>query len=251
MLVLTAIDASAAPELVEYGAVHKRLRGFMYSQPAQMRVPAVLYLHGSEFAPGTRAGQAAYFGHRGYALFVPHRSGHGRSKHAGPHINAIWRRGDVAAVMAVLESHLSEMQQALSWLREQPEIDPHRIAVAGCSIGGVLSLMLAAEEPGLQAAVNFSGGAMIWDQIPRLRERMREAARKAAVPTLFIQAENDFSTAPSRVLFDIRQRQGLPGALSIFPPNGKTPQQGHNFCVGGESPPWGDVVGDFLQVHLR
>jgi carboxymethylenebutenolidase len=76
------------------------------------------------------------------------------------------------------------------------------------------------------------------------------AARNAKVPVFFIQAENDYDTAPSRVLFEQMQKAGKPARLRIFPPNGTTAEQGHAFCRGGADPAWGEDVLAFLHETM-
>ena len=34
--------------------------------------------------------------------------------------------------------------------------------------------------------------------------------------------------------------------VHIYPPSGTTPREGHGFCLGGQHPPWGDEVLEFL-----
>jgi dipeptidyl aminopeptidase/acylaminoacyl peptidase len=80
---------------------------------------------------------------------------------------------------------------------------------------------------------------------------LRAAARNARVPVLFIQAENDFDTAPSLILSNEMKRSGKPTRVHIFPPNGTTHEAGHSFCTGGEHPPWGEEVLHFLAETMH
>ena len=50
---------------------------------------------------------------------------------------------------------LSDLVQALGWLRELPRIDPARVAIVGFSIGGRYGMMLTTEPHGLRAVVAF------------------------------------------------------------------------------------------------
>jgi hypothetical protein len=34
--------------------------------------------------------------------------------------------------------------------------------------------------------------------------------------------------------------------VHVFPANGTTYEEGHGFCAGGQHPPWGDEVLEFL-----
>lgn len=51
---------------------------------------------------------------------------------------------------------------------------------------------------------------MSWAHAPDLQVRMKQAARAARVLVLFIQAENDFDTTPSRALSEEMRSAGKP-----------------------------------------
>jgi hypothetical protein len=70
------------------------------------------------------------------------------------------------------------------------------------------------------------------------------------VPVFFLQADNDYDTTPTRVLSDEMRKAGKPVRVHVFPPNGTTPKEGHAFCAGGASPPWGDEVLAFLAETM-
>jgi hypothetical protein len=74
----------------------------------------------------------------------------------------------------------------------------------------------------------------MWSRSPPLRERMMAAARNAKVPVFFIQAENDADTSPTLVLSQAMTAAGKPARAHVFPPHGKTIQDGHGFCVDGD-----------------
>jgi carboxymethylenebutenolidase len=50
---------------------------------------------------------------------------------------------------------LSDLVQALGWLRKLPAVDPARVAIVGFSIGGRYGMMLTTEPHGLRAVVAF------------------------------------------------------------------------------------------------
>lgn len=135
------------------------------------------------------------------------------------------------------------------YLRSLPYVDRTRVAVTGCSFGGIVSLFSAERGTGVQAVVDFAGGAMSWAHVPELQDRMKQAARAAQVPVFFVQAENDFDTTPSLVLSEEMRRASKPVRVHVFPPNGSTHKEGHGFCAGGEPPAWGDEVLEFLKVR--
>lgn len=102
----------------------------------------------------------------------------------------------------------------------------------------------------MRAAVDFAGAAQVWSGSPDMRARMLAAARRAAVPVLLIQAENDYDLAPSRALDEELKQAGKPHKVAIFPPFGNTHQDGHGLCVrGGEI--WAPTVFSFLDDAMK
>ena len=78
---------------------------------------------------------------------------------------------------------------------------------------------------------------------------MFDMARNAKVPVFFIQAENDQDTGPSRELSAEMSRLGKPNRMRIFPPFGKTAEDGHSFGYLGSSL-WGPDVITFLRQTM-
>ena len=70
------------------------------------------------------------------------------------------------------------------------------------------------------------------------------------IPVFFVQAENDFTTEPSRVLYDEMTRAQKPAFIKIYPSTGGEAMDGHLFCVRG-SASWGPDVLKFLQWASR
>jgi dienelactone hydrolase len=241
-------DAGPPPALVTFASGPLTLHGFLYRPEGDGPFPAVVYNHGSEAMPGSRSDEAVFFVPHGFVLFVPHRRGQGRSRDAGEHIA---RLSDRARVVDELVAQTDDVLAAVQYLRSQPYVDAARIAVAGCSFGGIVSLLAAERGAGIEAAVDFAGGAMMWARTPELQARMKQAARAARAPVLFIQAENDFDTAPSRVLSEEMRSAGKPARVRIFPANGSTPIEGHHLCYGSPDPVWGDEVLSFLKAGAR
>ena len=81
---------------------------------------------------------------------------------------------------------------------------------------------------------------MNWERTPTLRATMLEAARQLAVPIALVQAENDYSTAPTRELAAELRRHGKAHAARVFPAFGLTADEGHLFFQNG-APIWGPV----------
>jgi carboxymethylenebutenolidase len=243
-----AAAGDLSPELVTYSSGVRALHGFLYRPPGPGPFPAVVFNHGSEPLPGWKPDQAQFYVRHGFVLFLPHRRGQGRSRDAGPSINTL--DGTTPAFVDELVAQSDDVMAAVAYVAALPYVDPRRVAVAGCSLGGIESLLAAERGTGLVAAIDFAGAAITWSNNPALQDRMKLAARNAKVPVFFLQAENDYNTAPSRVLSDEMKRAGKPMRVHIFPPNGTTAQDGHALCMGGDHPPWGDEVLAFLAAAM-
>ena len=248
----TSIDPYV-PSIVTYATTPGILRGYLYYPAGHGPFPAVIFHHGSEEDPGAKNDQAHFYVAHGFALFLPHRRGQGLSVGAGVNIVQAFRSSgrDPAVLVDHLERQADDAAASVRYVQGLPNIDATRVAVAGCSLGGIEALLLAERDLGIRAAIDFAGAAMTWASSPPLQRRMKEAARGARVPIFFLQAENDFDVAPSRVLADEMNRAGKPMRVHVFPAQGIGPEDGHGFCLAGAgSPPWGDEVLAFLREAM-
>lgn len=231
-----------------------KLQAWLWRPDGKGPFPAVVYNHGSEPDPivGTESQIGMFFNRHGYAVLFPYRRGTGQSE------GRYWRDGvddklpddkQWPAVIAALERENEDVVSAIEWLRVQPWIVRDDITVAGCSFGGIEALFTAERPvPGLRAALDFAGASMSWDDSPLLRERLLRAVESARVPVFFLQAENDFNTAPSQVLAAAMRAKRLPHRVRIFDSFGDgSHRSGHApFCNFGWDY-WGDDVLDFLH----
>jgi dienelactone hydrolase len=251
-----AAQPQANPNEVTFSSGKLVLHGFIYKPDGKGPFPALLWNHGSERRPGWLPELAPIFLSKGYILFIPHRRGHGRSP--GEYVmDQLARAGQSGGLHArdrklveLMEEHLEDQVAALTYLKSLPEVDPQRIAVAGCSFGGIQTILMAEQGLGLRASIDFAGAAQTWKDAPALQDRLIKAVRHAQMPVLFIQAENDYDLAPSRTLAAEMEKANKPHASQICPHFGKTAQDAHEFCVhGGEI--WADKVFSYLAEAMR
>lgn len=250
-------DVAIAPEEVEFPSGDRTLKGYLYLPPGPAPHPAMVMNHGSGIVQGTtevcRPGVAAFLMAHGIAAFLPHRRGYGNSP------GTPWRE-DVSAdygtetydaqLSARLESEAEDVVAALGLLESRTEIDADHIGVMGSSFGGTVTLLAAASCARFRCAVEFAGAAMNWERAPGLRATMHAAAKRLTRPILFIQAANDYSTAPTPALAETARTAGVPGVEArIYPAFGLTKDEGHFFYKEGPHV-WGPHVARFLERWL-
>ena len=149
-------------------------------------------------------------------------------------------------VVLLTTDHLDDVVAGLSFLKTQPGVDAHRIALVGHSFGGQLSLLAAEPESSLRAAVTFGAAAGSWEGSPEIRNLLLTAVRKSTVPIMLIHAANDYSTAPGKALDAELARLSKTHMLKIYPPYGKTRDDGHMF-VYTDITEWEPEVFGFLD----
>lgn len=256
----SAFAASPPPsEIVSFPSGQLALKGVLFKPEGAGPFPAIVYNHGS--AAGMLSQEAfdalgpVFIRHQ-WVFFGPYRRGQGLSAPAGPYIgdeiDKAKRQGGLsagaAAMVRLLETdHLDDQLAALTWLRNQTFVDPKRVAVAGNSFGGV-ETVFGAERADYCAAVDSAGGAESWAVAPQLRAAMTRAVQSAKAPIFFFQAENDWNLAPTKRLRAVMKEEGKPYASKIYPPYGKSHQDGHTFGYFG-SAVWENDVFEFLDRH--
>ncbi|HJY75859.1 MAG TPA: prolyl oligopeptidase family serine peptidase [Burkholderiales bacterium] len=214
---------------------------------------AILYNHGSEQKPGWKPELGRFFSDNGYVFFVPHRRSHGRSP-SDPRVDSLYNSG-ANGLVALQETHLDDQLAALEFLRRLPGVDRDRIAVAGCSFGGIQTILAveanAQGKAQFRAAVDFAGGAQTWRHSAALQQKLLDAVRKATVPVMFVQAENDYDLSPSYAMAKELGKLGKPHKLSIYPPYGSSVRDGHGGFCGRGVTVWGPDVLSFLDAALK
>ena len=167
-----------APQIVEIPSGNLHLKGYLWKPAGPGPFPAVLFNHGSGtdavHTAGITVNEAAeklapLFVKHGYALLFPCRRGQGLSADQAPFMRDLLKHEEEAKgkearvhLQFVLMSteQLDDVLASLAFLKNVPGIDPHRIAVAGHSFGGQLTLLAAERDLSVRAAVTF--GAATW-----------------------------------------------------------------------------------------
>ncbi len=67
--------------------------------------------------------------------------------------------------------YADDVRAAVTWLRQQPEIDPDRIALVGHSEGGLIAPIVAATDPRLKGAVLMAGPSQTGRQILTFQQK--------------------------------------------------------------------------------
>jgi dienelactone hydrolase len=257
-------QVAGRPDTITVHSGALALHALLWRPSGRGPFPAVLFNHGSygtgdPLKPEEPAALGPVFARHGYVLLFLCRQGIGLSADQGTADGDLMDRALAAdgpegrnrVQLTLLDTdEMDEAMAALAVLRALPEVDPGRVAVAGHSFGGSLTLFLAARDTTLRAAVVFAGAAHSWGLSPELRRRLRAAVRRTPVPIFFIHAANDYSTAPGRALAAEMQRRGRPHRLKIYPAVGRTAGEGHNFIYRSVAAWEADVFG-FLDERLR
>jgi len=250
----------SARERVTFRSGSLTLEGFLFKPEGAGPFPAVIWNHGSEPHP-ERGPQfdavARIFVPAGYVVFAPVRRGHGSSE--GAYITdeiqrARQTRGGAPQQMMV---HLMESEQlddqlaGLAFVKRLSYVDQSRLAVAGCSYGGIETLLAAERGAGFKAAIAISPAALSWNGNPLLRERLVHAVRRIDIPVMLLQPPKDASLEPSRVLGAEFTRLGKRYIGKVYPADGPEDEQGH--CFGGAKGMhvWAADAVRFLAETLR
>jgi dienelactone hydrolase len=261
--------ASGGPETVVVHNGPVTLHALLWRPQGRGPFPAILLNHGSgrtreelkRLGPYEQQADVLgpVFARHGYLFLFLFRQGVGLSADQGT--NAVdLMTSEFAAhgqearnklQLQLLENReMSDALAGLAFLRAFQDVDPRNVAVVGHSFGGSLTLLMAEREPSLRAVVVFSCVGYSWDQSPQLRERLLTAMTHIAMPVFFIHAANDYSVAPGKELDARLQQLGKPHLLKIYPPIGKTADDGHAFPILGVSI-WEPDVFAFLDEHMQ
>ena len=245
--------AQSKPEEVVFPSDGRELHGFLWKPEGVGPFAVIVWNHGSEKLPGSQPVLAKFYTAHSYVFFVPHRRGQGRSP--GNSIQDLIAQappGERGRRMVELqESEVDDVVAALDYLKAQPFVDSARIVISGCSYGGIQTLLAGERNLGVKALVPFAPGAMSWEQNAALQDRLVRAVDFAKAPVFLIQAENDYSVAPSRVLSQEAVKKKKDFQSKIYPPFGRSHQDGHwGFCSSATDV-WGNDVLAFIETQVK
>ncbi len=245
--------AQSKPEEVVFRNGGQELHGFLWKPEGNGPFPAIVWNHGSEKMPGSQPVLAKFYTAHSYVFFVPHRRGQGRSP--GVYIQDLVIQAPPGArawrMVELQEAEVDDVIAGLNYLKSRAFVDPARIAISGCSYGGIQTLLTGERDVEVKALVPFAPGAMSWEQNGPLQDRLKRAVDLAKAPVLLIQAENDYSLAPSRALSKEAIKKKKDFQSKIYPAFGNSHQDGHwGFCSSATDV-WGNDVLGFLEAQMK
>ena len=263
-----AASLAVGPDKVIVQSGDLRLGGLLWRPEGRGPFPAVLFNHGSGHATGTdpsgRRDQrhpealGPVFAKHGYLFLYLFRRGDGLSAGQGTPSGDLMDRAFLSGGQAarnfvqlqLLEDEISDALAGLAFVRALPEVDPHRIVVVGHSFGGSLTLLLAERDSTIRAAVVFSTAGYSWDLSPQLRAQLMTTVDHMAPAVFFLNASNDYSLAAAATLSAELTRLGKPNRFKVYPPVGRTADDGHDFVHLGIST-WEPDVFAYLEEYTK
>jgi dienelactone hydrolase len=159
-------DEPPAPIEVTFASGPYRLRGFVLKPSGRGPFPVLVYNHGSERDPSLDyTGElGAWLQERGFVVLFPDRRGASGSQ--GPYWQDVVDESPAPerehAMVAQLDAQSADVLAAIAFIGGQPYVDRARLAVAGCSFGGIETVLAAEQSSAIVAAVDFAGASMTW-----------------------------------------------------------------------------------------
>jgi len=267
-LTLSRAQGQTPPETVVIHNGDATLHAMLWRPRGRGPFPGILLNHGSgrtsddlkRLGPYEQSAEklGPLFARHGYVFLYLFRRGVGLSTDQGANAVDLMNREAAAhgqearnaLQLQLLDGReMGDALSALKFLRSLPYVEAKDVALVGHSFGGSLTLLMAERDPNLRAIVVFSAAGYSFDRSPELRARLLAAVDHIAAPVFFIHAENDYSLS-GKVLDARREQIGKPHSLKIYPPMGKTVDDGHDFLYRGISI-WEPDVFAYLDENMQ
>jgi carboxymethylenebutenolidase len=227
---------ATTPQLIIFaGPDSMALHGYFYVPDGTGPFSALLWNHGSEKEPGEEQTLADFYVGHGYAFFLPHRHGQGKSSDAGDYIMDLEQLvQNIGVGLAFVDEFNVKIQgwynrdvlAALEWLKQQSSVDSNKIYMSGASFGGIQTIWTAEQDPGVRGYVPFAPAAESWGN-HQLQYRLIQALNVAQPPVFLIQAEGDYSIGPYELLGRYLRGKGGLNTARLYPKFGATPEEAH------------------------
>ncbi len=249
-------------QAVRFKSGQLTLGGVVYKPDGPGPFPTVIWNHGSEKTPA-RFRQfdavADIFVPAGYVVFAPSRRGHDSSE--GAYIvdlmDAEERKGGPTGVGRLMvrlheTEQLDDQFAGIAYAKTLPFVDANRMVVAGCSFGGIQSLLAAERGGDVKAAFSISPGALTWSKYPPIRDRLLTAVHKTSIPVRLIQPPKDASLEPARVLGEEARKAGKDAFITKVYSRDIVPKDEQGHCFGGAKGfhNWGREAQEFFDGVL-
>jgi dienelactone hydrolase len=128
-------------------------------QSAEHPTPAVILLHPlGETHPRLMTRFARYLAQRGIGGLVMALPYHMRRRPRGEGSGRRFTDPDVDRMIQAAKQSVSDVSTVVTWLGQQPAVDPHRIGVVGISLGALVAHVAMRKDERLTAGVAILGG---------------------------------------------------------------------------------------------
>jgi carboxymethylenebutenolidase len=191
--------------VLSYSSQSKNIGVVVYEPPRQGPFPALLVIHGSSGPVSSFVGgYAQQLANLGYVVFFVHYFDATGTSYAS-----------FSGIRTHFPAWMITLADAITFARRHPKVDSRRIGMLGVSLGGYLSLSLAAKDPRITTVVSVMGGMP-----PEIISETRRMP-----PTLLLHGEAD-AVVPVSEAYAVEallKQLGTKHELKIYP------GQGHSF----------------------